>query len=249
MIIGSVFRDAYAANFNGSDEYAYIADPSFKSNTQGCFALRVRMATLLGSNGFKNMIGYGTTSGSNDSMFGLRQFRGANTSNQNRMGYVARLTNGGTSNSLFGGTSLSATTTYSMVMQSNDSTVSMYLNGSAETLTAGSGSNNGSWMGDISGTNHRLSFGSAWVSNAASAYNDCRLNECIYLARPLTGSEITEWHNSGTTRNPHRMSFAADIVSWWRFGDSRDTGSTIYDEIGSNHLTTVNMDSSNYGTP
>lgn len=57
------------------------------------------------------------------------------------------------------------------------------------------------------------------------------------------------WHADRVTRNPHRVGFGADLISWWRFGDSRDSATTIYDEIGSNHLTLVNMDASNYVAP
>ena len=78
---------------------------------------------------------------------------------------------------------------------------------------------------------------------------DQRIDECIYVNRPLTSTEIAALYNGGVPRNPHRVGLGADLKSWWRFGDSRDTGSTIFDEIGSNNLTTVNMDASNYGTP
>ena len=47
-------------------------------------------------------------------------------------------------------------------------------------------------------------------------------------------------------RNPHRLSFAADVAVWWRFGDSRDSATTVFDEIGTTDLTLVNMDSTNY---
>ncbi|HRD54627.1 MAG TPA: hypothetical protein PKY96_18465, partial [Flavobacteriales bacterium] len=183
----------------------------------------------------------------NSQRIALRQFRGSTTSNQNRLQIIR---SGGGSGNYFGGTSLSASTWYSVVLQSTGSAWSIYLNGSAEALTNVSGSNTGDWLGDVSGTDHRLVFGCQYASNAPGQYNDCRLNECIYVGgRVLTGAEITEWHNAGVTKNPHRLSFIADVDSWWRFGDSRDSASTIYDEIGSNHLTLVNMDASNYVAP
>lgn len=247
MIIGSAFRDALCASMNGSDEYVYKDDPSFEGDTAGAIALRFRAATLLGANGSKAILSMGVRDAGNSSFIGLRQFRGATTSNQNRLQVIR---SGGGAGNYFGGTALAATTWYSVVLQSTGSAWSIYLNGAAETLTNVSGSNTGDWFGDISGTDHRLTFGAQFVANAPGGYNDCRVNECIYVGgRVLTGAEITEWHNAGVTKNPHRLSFRADIDSWWRFGDSRDSATTIYDEVGSNDLTLVNMDASNYVAP
>lgn len=247
VIIGSTFRDALAANFDGAAEYAYIDGPSFGSDTAGSFVGWVRLATLLGANGNKGIVGWGMNSGADDSMWGLRQARSAATSNQNRFQHINRITNGGTVITNNGDTSLSATTWYHVALCSNGSTTTVYVNGTAQTL---SGTNSGNWMGDLPGGSKRFTLGASWISNAPTAYNDCRMNEWIYVGgRALSSGEVTEHYNSGTPKNPHRLSFAADVDSWWRFGDSRDTGSTIYDEIGSNHLTCVNMDSGNYVAP
>lgn len=243
------YIDRRAANFNGTDEYAYVDDPSFKADTAGAFLFRVRLATLLGANGQKGVFGYGTTSAGNDSHIRFRQIRSAATSNQNRWQVAENAAHGGTVNAATGGTALAATTTYGIVVQSNGTAYSIYHNAVAETLTL-SGSNTGNWMGDISGSNHRLTFGTAWRSNAILTYDDCRLNECIYVGgRAMTGAEITEWYNAGVPKDPRSLSFKQDIDGFWRFGDIGDTGSIIHDHVGSNNLTTVNMDSSNYGTP
>lgn len=249
-IKGSVFRDAFAANFNGTDEYAYVDDPSFEGNTAGAFCIRFRPVTLLGVNGTKGIIGFGNRSGANDARISFSQRRVAATGTANRISTGCVPTNGGTASIISGSTNLAATTQYSVVIQSSGSAWTIYVNGSNETLTLISGSNTGDWLGDISGTDHRLVFGNSFFSNNPQAYNDCRLNECIYVSgRALTGGEITEWHNGGVTRNANRLSFRSDIQSWWRFGDSRDDATTIYDEIGSNNLTLVNMDASNYVAP
>jgi hypothetical protein len=258
-IRGSVFRDALAANFNGTDEYAYVDDPSFEADQAGALCFRYRPATVHAANGFEGIIGFGVRDAGNDSVMRLSLRRHSSYGHtNNRLEFSSRLTHGGLSKLYLGSTNISAATTYSVVIQSNGSTVSLYLNGAIETFllressigSVANTTNDGQWLGDVSGTDHRLAFGAGYFSNAVSMWNDCRLNECIYVGgRALTGAEITEWHNAGVTRNPHRLSFRADVDSWWRFGDSRDTGSTIYDEIGSNNLTTVNMDASNYVAP
>lgn len=247
---GNPFRDALCADFNGTDEYAYKDDPSWKSDTAGAFAIRMRADTLLGANGYRNIIAMGVNSGANASRMSIHQRRSASTSSQNRVALFHMGTHGGTQNLVHGNTALAATTWYSIVAQTTGSSWSLYLNGSSESTTIEANSNTGDWLGDLSGSSHRLVFGTTWNANAPSNYFDGRLNECIYVGgRVLTGAEITEWHNAGVTRNPHRLSFRGDIDSWWRFGDNRDSATTIYDEVGSNHLTLVNMDASNYVAP
>lgn len=249
----SQFIDALCADFNGTDEYAWINDPSFKADTQGCFAFWYRPTTVLAASGFETVIGYGVRSAGNDSMLTFRQRYNGSTSiaatwrNRPIPDINERMTHGGTTNLVYGQHIFSAGAWRHVVWQSNGSAYALYIDGSLVTVAAWSSTTNtGNWLGDMSGTNHRLAFGAHFQANAPLQYNDCRLNECIYLSRPLTGSEVTELYNSGVTRNVRRVSFAADIVSWWRFGDSRDDATTIYDEIGSNHLTTTNMDLSNY---
>lgn len=256
-IRGSVFRDAFAANFNGTDEYAYVDDPTFKANTQGCFAFWYRPATVLSASGVRSVLSFGTTSGANNSRVGLIQryngsaFINATYRRQPIPDVTCRITHNGTVNSGYGNHIFTAATTVLWIWQSNGTAWQHGINGSLITTTAwqSGGTNTGDWLGDMSGTNHRLAFGTLWEANAASLYSNHRHNECIYINRPLTAGEVTELYHAGVTRNPNRFSFRSDIQSWWRFGDSRDTGSTIYDEIGSNNLTTVNMDATNYGTP
>ena len=64
----------------------------------------------------------------------------------------------------------------------------------------------------------------------------------------MTAPEVTEIYNGGVPQNPHKLSFGSEVAAWWRMGDSRDDATTVYDEVGSNDLTLVNMDASNYVT-
>lgn len=246
-IIGSAFRDAYAADFNGSDEYAYCDDPSFVGDTAGSFVGWVRLATLLSGNGNKGILGMGMNDGADNSFIALRQTRSGATANQNRIQALNRITNGGTLTTNNGDTALAATTWYHVAFLSNGSAYTIRLNNTLQTL---SGTNTGNWFGDLPAGSKRFTVSGLWVSNAVNTYNDCRMNEWLYVGgRVLTSDEVTEHYNAGVPKNPHRLSFAADVDSWWRFGDSRDDATTIYDEIGSNHLTLVNMDASNYVAP
>jgi hypothetical protein len=257
QIVGDKLLDQYALNIPGVDQYAFVDNPSFKSNTQGAFLFRYRPTSGFSSNGVRGVIGYGVKSAGNDSLFQIVTRRNSSTAinatyrNQMIPDAVSRSSHGGSIATGYGVHIFSVSTWCSWICQSNGSAYKHYINGVDVGATAwiAGGTNNGDWFGDISGTDHRMTVGSQFTSNAPLAYSDHRHNEMIYVNRPLTAGEATLWHNGGVTSNPHRLSFRADIVSWWRMGDSRDDATTIYDEIGSNHLTLVNMNASNYVTP
>ena len=246
-LIGSTFRNTLCAEFNGTDEYAYADDPSFAGDTAGSFVGWVRLSTLLGANGNKTIIAMGMNSGADNSYISLRQFRSAATSNQNRINVAERITNGGTLNAPYGSTALAASTRYHVALLSYGSEYTIRLNNTLQSLT---GTNNGNWFGDLPGGSKRFAMGCGWAINTPFSHADCRLDEWLYVGgRALTNAEVTEHYNAGVPVNPHRLSFRGDIDSWWRFGDSRDSATTVFDEIGSNHLTLVNMDASNYVAP
>lgn len=254
-LIGSRLGDTTAMNFNGTDEYAYVDNPSFKADLQGAFSIWYRPSTVLAASGLETIIGYGVRSAGNDSMLTLRQRYNGSASiaatwrNKPIPDINERMTHAGTTNLVHGQHIFSSGAWRHIVWQSNGSAYALYIDGALVTLAlwGGSAANTGNWLGDMSGTDHRLAFGAHFQSNAPLQYNDCRLNECAYFNRPLTPTEITWLYNGGTPRNPRRGGFGSDLKSWWRFGGASDDGSGVYDRIGSNHLTLVNMDASNYG--
>lgn len=259
-LIGSMFRDALALQFNGTNQYAYVDNPTFKSNTQGAFSIWYRPATIFSGDAFEAFVGFGTKQGGHNTTFALALIRnsspsiGATYRNKTIPEIGARTTNGGNYNRAYGNHIFTAGTLAHLVFQSNGSAWQIYVNGisvgATGWLLAG---NTGDWLGDVDPSNvngHRLTFGSNFALNAALQWNDCKLNEACYFDRPLTSGEITSLYNGGAPGNPHRITTLGSAwKSWWRMGDSRDNATTIYDEIGSDNLTMVNMDASNYVTP
>ena len=254
-LIGSTFRNALCAQFNGVDEHAYCDDPSFKADTAGAWSFWVKLDAVYGSDDVDFIFGYGVRSGSNNSRFHIGPRRIAATGTSTYMSLVQSSTNGGTINGYSGTTTaLTAGAWTHVVVQSNGTAWSMWINGVSQTMTqwGGIGSNNGNWYGDVSGTDHRMTIGVQYVSNAiGSAFYAGLLDEVTYLSgRIFTAGEVASLYNSGTRTNPRKLaSIQADLETWWRMGESRDNATTIYDEIGSNNLTLVNMDASNYVTP
>ena len=254
-LIGSAFRNALCSDFNGTDEYMYRDDPSFKSDTAGAWSFWMNLDAVFAVADTDFVIGYGVKSGANNSVFhfGPRRFHATGTPTY--MSITHRATNGGAIDGFSGTTTeLSAGVWTHVVVQSNGTAWSMWINGVSQTMTNwfGSGSNNGNWYGDVSGTNHSLTVGVQYVSNAIGAnFYAGLLDEVTYLSgRIFTAGEVASLYNSGTRTNPRKLaSIQADLETWWRMGESRDNATTIYDEIGSNNLTLVNMDASNYVTP
>lgn len=254
-LIGSTFRDALCAEFNNgvSNEYAYVDAPSFGADTQGSFAIWYRPRVVLTSEAFRGLISYGVNGASNAQLTIAQRWNtsaaiNATYRSQPIPDVIHRATNGGTVNRAYGNHIFNAAAWVHWVCQSNGTAWEHWINGSSVGATAWSGANTGDWLGDVSG-GQRLVFGSQWVNNAGAYHSDARVNECQYFNRPLTSGEVSWLYNGGAPRNPHRGGFGTDLKSWWRFGDSRDSATTIYDEIGSNHLTLVNMDASNYVAP
>lgn len=252
-IVGSSFLDEKATSFNGVDQYAYCDNPSFKGDTQGAFLFRYRPTTVLSSQGARAILGMGVRSALNNSIFLLihRWNNSLAISTPYRSNPIpdisCRSVNAGAVSSGYGNHIYSAATWISQITQSDGTAYKHYIEGAD---VGGIGwqqdGNTGDWLGDVSGSDHRLVIGAQFISNGVQNFSDHRHNEMLYVNRPLTSGEAMEWHNGGTPRNPHGLSFIDDIVSWWRMGDSRDDGTTIYDEIGSNDLTLVNMTVSNY---
>jgi len=79
---------------------------------------------------------------------------------------------------------------------------------------------------------------------------DGNLDEPTYWDKGLSAAECVELYNSGVPMDPRNHSAASNLVAWWRMGDdpldstdSGDPAARIYDQVGSNNATPVNMES------
>lgn len=246
-LIGSTFRDALALRTNGTPQYASNASPTFLPNTAGAFSFWYKPTTVLTSNGFKSIIAMGNGTAGNNATFMINQRWGSATGSTPIIEILVRRTNGGTFSATVGSTTLVAGTLYHVVVQSNGTAWTIYVNGVAQTLNnwqTGDGVNPGNWFGDMVLGNPVFTIGARMFDGSPGMYSDQDINEVTYFNRDLTGPEITALYNGGTPGNPHRItSLGSAWKSWWRMGDSRDDATTVYDEIGTNNLTLVNLPS------
>lgn len=180
---------AQAYDFDGNDDGIYLADDSFDDYNEGTVSAWINLSTL-GLTG--TILGVGS-SASTAPAFGLR------VSTNNNLEYVYK--NDAASGLAYGngGTALSGSTWYHVVFTSDGSTLKMYLNGSEETVTMGSGSNLGQWFSDI-GTTYVHKYSLGFNTSAANKINDFDglIDEVGVWDRALTSTEVSALYNSGT---------------------------------------------------
>ena len=76
---------------------------------------------------------------------------------------------------------------------------------------------------------------------------DGNIDEVVIYDKELSQVEVTERYNLGVVIDPLSSSVAGNILNYWRMGDG-DNATTIFDNVGSDDGTLVNMDASNYTT-
>jgi hypothetical protein len=240
-LIGSQFRNALAMRMNGTNQYGWVNNPTFKTDTAGCFSFWIKLDAVFAANGGQAIIGYGVNDGANDAIFLIAVRRTTATGTGTYLAINTRTTHGGTNNGVSGTTTPLAAGAWTYCeIETNGTTWSMRINGVTQTMTAWVGSNTGDWLGDISGASHKMVIGNSYNSNAlGSPWFAGVLDEINYFSA-ITGAQSTLMYNGGTPTNPHRVQFGSAWKSWWRCGDSRDTTSILYDEIGTNNITLVN---------
>jgi hypothetical protein len=73
------------------------------------------------------------------------------------------------------------------------------------------------------------------------------LEEISYWSKALSLAEVQEIYNSGAPNYLKTHSAKTNLVSWWRMGDG-DNATTLFDNVGTNDGTLVNMNATNYVT-
>lgn len=248
-IASARFLDEKAIQFNGANQYAYKAAPSFQANTAGAFSFWFRPTNVHASDGIYALIALGNASGAaNTASFFISLRRYAGSGIFNSIEIFTRRTNGGTfSATAAKGLTLTAGTLYHVVVQSNGSAWDIRVNDTTPTKTnwqSGDGVNPGWWLGDITLSTPRLSMGARVFSSGVDLYAPCTLNEVYYVNRVLTNTEITGLYKGGVTGNPLRIVPQADLKLILRCGDPQDDATTMYDRSGlGNNFTNVNSPS------
>lgn len=229
---------------NGTSQYGWVDNPTFKTDTVACFSFWIKLNALLTVDGLQTIIGYGVNSAGNNATFniGVRRYLPA-TGTGTYLSVLIRATHGGVVVGYAGTTTpLVAGAWMYCEVEDTGSAWAMRINNVSQTMTINIGvsANTGGWLGDISGASHKLVIGNSYNSNALGSTWFAGVVDEINYFSAITGAQSTLMYNGGTPINPHRVQFGSAWKSWWRCGDSRDTNAILYDEIGTNNITLVN---------
>jgi hypothetical protein len=234
-----------AIAFNGVDELAYIDDAGFCDDSAGAWAFDLYVPSLPGGEYYYQALYMSTdnTTAGNNFAIAIQAaisawgdttprfvWQGWNTS-MNDWARLAATT-----------TLPSAATWYRVVVQSGRE---IYINGTAQTLVKHSHNVDmlsTTWMGSNLATTHRtLAIGGRRATDGTmTLQSPLRIDNLMYITRPLTAAEATEDYNGGVPFAPSARSFYSDIANVWLFEND------LADGKGSNNFTGVNLDSSNY---
>lgn len=249
------YTDSYALRFNGTDESASLANPSWHRASTGTILIRVSLPAVLGANGAIPILSLADTGAGRNRQFYLSARRQSNFGDTATRFDLLVQDDGsalkGSANvvgTVADPTALSASTWYTVAFDSNGK---IWVNGSNGTpmywrespLYWGTGSRTG-WFSFLTGSStadHTLYL----ARNASgSTYGPCDLNNLTYINRVLTGAEHSEAHSAMVAKKGMQYcSFGADVVNLWPFER------TLKDIKAGEDLTGVNITGSNYVTP
>lgn len=248
-LIPSVYTDFSALRFNGIDKYAYIPNPSFRTDTAGAFSFWFRLPELLTSQGTIPLFYLDSEDSGNNAgyFFLVRRNNGYADPTKNYLDMAYRGTNGATPSYKSGSTPLAANTWYHVTPGSDGK---IYLNSAEEVYqrwSMGFPLYTTGWFGGVTATNKAAVIGSNRIGGVVTNYGKVDINDMIYLpGRDFTPAEVSEIHSKGMGADPRLMSFggASGLMAW-------DFEKRLTPVIGSmaNTFTGVNIVEGDYITP
>lgn len=109
---------------------------------------------------------------------------------------------------------------YNVCLVSDESSYTLYLNGSPITLNVDAGSNSGKWFGDITGVTMNKTFiGAKESSSSIGSYFKGNIDEVSIWNTALSQSAVTEIYNSGAPNDLTSLSNASNtnLKAWYKF--------------------------------
>lgn len=248
MVLPRMWADTKRLSLNGTDELAYINNPSYGTHTAGTIIVDFEAKSLMGTNGVKVIWGINdATNGSNDATFFFsRRCNASFGDSDNHFDILYRPSSGG---SFYtggaNGHDIATGTVYRVAITSQ---VKMYIDKVDQSLMVWNGSALPSnvWLGSPSLAGGRcFAAGCLYRGGSGLNYNDCYINNVVVYNRVLTSAEITEEYDAiRAGRSPWSCSFADAIVSAYPMEDTAKDHNDF-----TNDLTGVGIDGSNYVSP
>jgi len=247
LLNSSLYKSGLAYTFDGVDERAYVDNPTgFTSDNTGSIGIELTFSDLTLTNGsFINISGMAGVNATPGGQFQIGVRRDDTLAPTNKRRISVLNFDGTTGREVIGSTDLAINTPYHIVVQSNGSAYSVYINGSLETLTVRLVANTGLWFSDFSfsGT-PRFAIGNTYrQASWAPLHITGAIGGYFITSDTLTQTQVTNLYNSGKPVHPCLLITCSNIHSFWRLGES-DNGSvtTTFDSLGTNNLTPENME-------
>lgn len=236
-------------DFDGVDERGKTGnDPTGNNDSVGSISCWFQFDTVLGANGVRwifMMGGDDTDEATNFGQTGILLRRNSAVSVTNRLEIFHRVDGVGSTNLINGNTTIATGTLYHVVTTSSGTTYTMYLNGTTQTLTITSGSNNGDWFGDTgtNGTRH-YAIADAWRDGVWAGNNmDGKIDNCATFSTELTSTEVTDLYNGGKPIHPCAVVNCSNVNVFYKLGeDDNGSATTSYASIGIPSTDNMTMD-------
>ena len=219
--------------FDGVDDYMEIYDGRVSSASQGTISAWVRLNTLADG---QTVVGYGGGDVGTPGLFGMQvRQNGA----EYDLGVIQR-TDGGSVDVVRGNTSLSTDKWHHLVVVSDGSSYSIYVDGSPEALTVTSGSNQGDWFGDTTvAETDKSTIGAMMFDGSMTNFIDGIIDDVRIYDRALSAQEISRLYDLGATTHINTTitsnpDLENGLIAHWTFDASyMDIGSSTGEVLDS----------------
>jgi hypothetical protein len=209
--------------FDGSNDYVSLPDNLRKTDTAGTIEAWVQFTGNGSANNTSPLVSL-AGSASGDYAFALRRWETSGSCSTNKPQLRVYLS---PDNDVCGSTTLNNNTWYHLVVTSDGSNYAMYVNGQPETLSFPTGSDDGSWVGDLSmgATTSIVDIGRQYYNGSPFSYTNALIDSVKLYNYARTPAQIAWSYNHGGP------------VGWWPFDSC--SGSVAYDRSGNSNNGTI----------
>lgn len=220
-IVGPLIQ---AMHIDGTSQYAWRANPSFKNASAGGVSIWVRANSLLSSAGTTGIVTMADSAGGAKKFmsFDLRRNSGFPSSTSTYIGITDYHTGTGVGVYGYSPTAISASVWINAVFGSDGN---LYINGSLQTLISPSGLLLGAgWYNSISAGNKDFAIGARRLAGVASSFSAIDIMNVNYLpGRSFTSTEAAEIYAAKKCAPPSSLSMYASLAPIYTFnGNTND---------------------------